>query len=174
MKPFAHWPEYFAAYGRREPAGQTHTPFSFGWGHAALPPWEVKALFPAYASAFARSMRSRQIVGGDTAVVGEGALYDFGWVGVKAGERGEEGDGAAAVVVVDVGGGLGQLVRDVLRDVEGVRPGQCVLQDRGEVIEEARAAGRGLEGVVLMEHDFHEEQPVKGEWYWFWRVWNGD
>jgi hypothetical protein len=94
-------------------------------------------------------------------------------VGVEAGERGGEGDGAVAVVV-DVGGGLGQLVRDVLRDVEGVRPGQCVLQDRGEVIEEARAAGRGLEGVVLMEHDFHEEQPVKGEWYWFWRVWNGD
>jgi hypothetical protein len=62
------------------------------------------------------------------------------------------------------------LVRDVLRDVEGVRPAQCVLQDRGEVIEEAKAAGRGLEGVVLMEHDFHEEQPVKGEWYWSWSL----
>jgi hypothetical protein len=30
-----------------------------------------------------------------------------------------------------------------------------------------------LEGVVLMEHDFHEEQPVKGEWYWSWKVWGG-
>lgn len=162
MKPFAHWPEYFAAYGRREPAGQTHTPFSFGWGRAELPPWEVKALFPAYASAFARSMRSREIVGGDTAVVGGRALYDFGWVGVEACGRRGEGEGDRPVVV-DVGGGLGQLVRDVLRDVEGLVPGQCVLQDRGEVIEGAREGGRGLEGVVLMEHDFHDEQPVKGE-----------
>jgi hypothetical protein len=30
-------------------------------------------------------------------------------------------------------------------------------------VEEARAAGAGLEGVVMMEHDFHTEQPVKGE-----------
>ncbi|KAK4038547.1 Demethylsterigmatocystin 6-O-methyltransferase [Parachaetomium inaequale] len=160
MKPFAHWPAFFAAHGRREPPGQTHTPFSFGWGHAELPPWEVKALYPEYASAFARSMRSRQIVGGNTPVTGEGALYDLSWVGEEA-EKMEEG----RAVVVDVGGGLGQLVREVVRDVEGVRGGQCVLQDRGEVIEEARGVARvegGLEGVVMMEHDFHEEQPVKG------------
>jgi hypothetical protein len=157
MKPYAHWPAYFRTYGRREPRGQTHTPFSFAWGHAELPPWEVKALYPEYASAFARSMRSRQIVGGDGVLVGEGALVDLSWVGVEARQM-EEGER----VVVDVGGGLGQLVKDVLRDVEGVRPGQCVLQDRREVIEEARR-GEVLEGVVMMEHDFHGEQLVKGE-----------
>jgi hypothetical protein len=54
------------------------------------------------------------------------------------------------------------LVREVVRDVEGLMAGQRVLQDRREVIEEARAE-EGLEGVVMMEHDFHEEQPVKGE-----------
>ncbi|KAK4153449.1 Demethylsterigmatocystin 6-O-methyltransferase [Chaetomidium leptoderma] len=169
MKPYAHWPEYFRAHGRREPAGQTDTPFGFGWGHPELPPWEVKALYPDYARCFARSMRSRQMVGGDTVVVGEGALYDLSWVGREAaaegGDEDEEGGGGGGggVVVVDVGGGLGQLLKDVLRDVEGVRPGQCVLQDRREVIEEARAVGGGeLDGVVMMEHDFHEEQPVKG------------
>lgn len=162
MKPFSHWPEYFRAYGRREPPGQTHTPFAFGWGHAELPPWEVKALHTEYATLFARSMRSREIVGGDTVVTGQGALYDFGWVGREA-----RGMGDGGVAVVDVGGGLGQLLRDVLKGVEGVRPGQCVLQDRREVICEARegsAAGE-LEGVVMMEHDFHEEQPVKGEFF---------
>lgn len=54
------------------------------------------------------------------------------------------------------------MVREVLRGVEGVKPGQCVLQDRREVVEEVRRAG-GLEGVRVMEHDFHEVQPVKGE-----------
>lgn len=151
MKPFAHWPEYFRLHGRREPAGQRDTPFSFGWGHAALPPWEVKALYPYYGGVFARSMRSRQIVGGDTVVKGQGALYDFGWVAEEEG-----------AVVVDVGGGLGQLVKDLLKGVDGLSAGQCVLQDREEVIQEARE-GEGLEGVVMMEHDFHEEQPVKGE-----------
>lgn len=169
MKPHAHWPEYFRTYGRREPAadpqsqesqGQGHTPFSFAWGHPELPPWEVKALYPSYASAFAKSMKSRQVVGGDTPVAGPGALCDLSWVGVEARKVGE-----GSAVVVDVGGGLGQLLKDVLRDVEGIRPGQCVLQDRKEVIEEARTGDPGaLEGVVMMEHDFHEEQPVKGKY----------
>ncbi|KAL2163833.1 hypothetical protein VTH06DRAFT_5892 [Thermothelomyces fergusii] len=160
MRPFAHWPAFFDSYGRREPVpGPTHTPFSFAWGRPELAPWEVKALHPGYARAFARGMRAREMVGGDTVLVGPGALYDFAWVGAEA-----RASGPADPVVVDVGGGLGQLLRDVLASVDGVRPGQCVLQDRKEVIEEARRLmmGDGLEGVVMMEHDFHTEQPVKG------------
>lgn len=161
MRPFAHWPSFFETYGRREPVpGPSHTPFSFAWGRPELAPWEIKALHPAYARAFARSMRAREMVGGDTVLVGPAALYDLGWVGVEACAR-----GPTDPVIVDVGGGLGQLVRDILADVEGIKPGQCVLQDRGEVIEEARRlmVGYGLEGVVMMEHDFHTEQPVKGK-----------
>ncbi|KAL2185816.1 S-adenosyl-L-methionine-dependent methyltransferase [Thermothelomyces heterothallicus CBS 203.75] len=159
MRPFAHWPSFFEAYGRREAPGPAHTPFSFAWGRPDLAPWEVKALHPSYARAFARSMRSREMVGGNTTVVGPDALYDLGWVGQEARARGH-----AEPLVVDVGGGLGQLVRDILADVKGIKPGQCVLQDRSEVIEESRRlmVGDGLEGVVMMEHDFHTEQPVKG------------
>ncbi|KAK3902860.1 hypothetical protein C8A05DRAFT_43809 [Staphylotrichum tortipilum] len=156
MKPFSHWPEYFRLHGRREPSGQHDTPFSFGWGEPTLPPWDVKARNKEYGAVFARSMRSREIVGGDTVVSGPGAVYDMAWVGREAKTRGD-----TEVVVVDVGGGLGQLLGEVLRGVEGIRPGQCVLQDRGEVVEEVRRMG-GLGGVVVMEHDFHEEQPVKG------------
>lgn len=159
MKPYAHWPEYFREHGRREPAGVTHTPFAFAWGHPELPPWEVKARYPEYATLFAASMKSRQIVGGEMPVAGPSALYDLGWVGEEARKRGE-----GEAVVVDVGGGLGQLLRDVLTSVPGLRPQQCVLQDRPDVIEEAKAAGdEVLRDVVMMEHDFHCEQPVKGE-----------
>ncbi|KAK4118670.1 S-adenosyl-L-methionine-dependent methyltransferase [Parathielavia appendiculata] len=159
MKPFSQWPEYFRAYGRREPVGPGFTPFSFGWGHAPLPPWEVKVLYPLYASAFMRTMRSKQIAGGDMVLTGEEALCDLEWVGIEALTMDEN-----AAVVVDVGGGLGQLIHLVLRDVVGLLPRQCVLQDRREVIEEARAElmRHGLDEVVVMEHDFHHEQPIKG------------
>ncbi|KAK0610667.1 O-methyltransferase-domain-containing protein, partial [Bombardia bombarda] len=172
LKPYAHWPAYFARFGRREPPGNTHTPFSVAWGHEELAPWEIKALYPEYAAAFTRSMRSREVVAGGVKIVGEGALYDFGWLGEEPARvraaldaAGREGEGVAVWVplVVDVGGGLGQLLRDMLSEVKGIRPERCVLQDRQEVIDEAITKGDPvLEGVVMMEHDFHEEQPVKG------------
>ncbi|KAK3994361.1 Demethylsterigmatocystin 6-O-methyltransferase [Cladorrhinum sp. PSN332] len=163
MKPYSHWPEYFSTYGRREPSrGQTHTPFSFSWGHPELPPWEVKALFPEYAGQFTRAMKAREIIGGDVKLVGEEALYDFSWVG-RVHAQGKE------VKVVDVGGGLGQLLKDLVNSVDGLHGGECVLQDRKEVIEgaererEEEGGGGGLlSGVRMMEHDFHRAQPVKG------------
>jgi hypothetical protein len=70
-------------------------------------------------------MKAREIVGGDVRLTGEGGGYDLGWVGEEARQRGQ-----GEAVVVDVGGGPGQLLRDVLRDVRGLGKGQCVLQDR--------------------------------------------
>lgn len=110
-------------------------------------------------------MKAREIIGGDVKLVGEEAVYDFSWVG-KWEE--ETGDGGKAKVV-DVGGGLGQLLRDLIRDVEGLKAEECVLQDRREVIEEAKREREKegeqgvLTGVRILEHDFHEEQPVKGK-----------
>ncbi|KAK3346374.1 O-methyltransferase-domain-containing protein [Lasiosphaeria hispida] len=156
LKPYARWPEYFAQYGRQEPEGQRHTPFSYGWGHPDLAPWEIKALYPSYASTFTKAMKSRQIVGGDMPVAGPAALYDLSWVGDEAARK--EGP-----LVVDVGGGLGQLLKDVVTAVPAVTPDRCVLQDREEVIDEARRVGdEVIREVVMMDHDFHTEQPVKG------------
>lgn len=152
IRSYALWPQYFATYGRIEPPRVTHTPFSFAWAHPELAPWEVKALYPEYAALFAQSMEAKAMVGGGMRWAGEAAFYDLGWL------AGEEG------VVVDVGGGLGQLLKDVLADVPGVGPGRCVLQDRREVIDQAvEKADPALAGAVMMEHDFHAEQPIKGE-----------
>ncbi|KAK0624292.1 O-methyltransferase-domain-containing protein [Immersiella caudata] len=165
FKSWLAWPEYFKKYGRREASDITHTPFSFAWGHPELPPWEVKALYPEYAAQFARTMKSRKIVGGDMKLVGPEALYDFSWLGEEAKTRLTE-----QPVAVDVGGGMGQLLKDVLTVILGVEASQCVLQDRKEVLEEAAAAGDpALKDIVMMEHDFHEEQPVKGASIYFLR-----
>ena len=166
VRSYALWPQYFAAYGRAEPPRVTHTPFSFAWGHPELAPWEVKALYPEYAALFAQAMETKVMVGGGMRWAGEDAFYDLGWLAAEEGEGG---------VVVDVGGGLGQLLKDVLADVPGVGPGRCVLQDRREVIDQAvEKADPALAGAVMMEHDFHVEQPVKGQSFFFFesfRVW---
>ncbi|KAK4140759.1 uncharacterized protein C8A04DRAFT_39668 [Dichotomopilus funicola] len=164
MRPFARWPDYFDIYGRCEPPEQRFTPFSFAWDCPDLEPWEVKAEYPDYASAFARSMQSKEMVGGDTVLVGEEAVYDMAWVGEEAkvfcNYKPWEN---WTPTLVDVGGGLGQLLQDVLRDVDGLRPEQCLLQDRREVIDKAKDNRDGvLAKVVMMEQDFHEEQPLKG------------
>ncbi|KAK4664672.1 uncharacterized protein QC763_507240 [Podospora pseudopauciseta] len=159
FKPFFQWPDYFSKYGRREPLGQTHTPFSFAWGHAELPPWEVKALYPEYSASFKRSMQAKNIFGGDIPITGGGALYDVSWVGSKTPTD------ENTVKIVDVGGGMGHLVKELLENVQGLKPQECVLQDRPDVIEGVEKMGDpGLKGVRFMSHDFHERQPVRGAW----------
>ncbi|KAK1752895.1 Demethylsterigmatocystin 6-O-methyltransferase [Echria macrotheca] len=165
FKSYARWPEYFEKYGRREPPDVRHTPFAFAWGHPELAPWEVKALYPEYATRFALSMKSRQIVGGDMSLVGPSALYDLGWIG-HAAKKWPQGE----PLVVDVGGGMGQLLKDVVTEIPSVQAEQCVLQDRKEVLEEAVASRDPvIERVSIMEHDFHTEQPVKGALVYFLR-----
>ncbi|KAK3302984.1 S-adenosyl-L-methionine-dependent methyltransferase [Chaetomium strumarium] len=160
MRPYSNWPWYFRQYGRREPLMQNPTPFSFAWGLPMHSPWEIMAMDPDYASTFGRGMKHKEKVWPRTPLCGRGALYDFSWVGVEA-EKLAQQMGHFVPVVVDVGGGQGQLVIDLIREIRGLNPGQCVLQDRREALEDAKCS-IGLEGAVLQEHDFHLEQPVKG------------
>jgi hypothetical protein len=190
-KPGCHWPEYFDVYGRHEPrarpiptppdpgTGSTPTPapgsggasaptkmavitpFSYAWGRPDLTPDEIKACYPKFTAAFAHSMSGNRVTGDyPRRMTGPGAVYDYSWIGEEARKMPAE-----TPVVVDVGGGLGHLLVDLLRDVDGLRPEQCVLQGRGEVIERAmKERGDGvLKGVWMMGCDFLEEQPVKGE-----------
>ncbi|KAM7202985.1 Demethylsterigmatocystin 6-O-methyltransferase [Naviculisporaceae sp. PSN 640] len=180
MRPYSQWPSYFNTYGRREPSQLSHTPFSYAWGHPELEPWAVKALYPDYARQFEKSMQSRDMVTGYLRLVGPDALYDFSWVGDHARrERVGRSEPKKTVkpVVVDVGGGLGQLLTDVLREIPAIQAPQCVLQDRKEVIEAATARIETdrdysiLKDVVKMEHDFHAPQPeaTKGAVVYFLR-----
>jgi hypothetical protein len=73
--------------------------------------------------------------------------------------RGVAGDD---VLLVDVGGGVGHDLAEFRRKWPGVK-GRLVLQDLGEVIEQAKAMNRETErGVEATVHDFFTEQPVKG------------
>ena len=61
-------------------------------------------------------------------------------------------------LIVDIGGGKGQALQLFKADCPELR-GQCVLQDRPEVINGLKDAE--LSGITMMAHDFFTEQPIK-------------
>lgn len=68
------------------------------------------------------------------------------------------GEDEKQVVMVDVGGGIGQVTEKTLEENPGLK-GRFVVQDLGAIIEEAQAKKPKYE---VMEYDFFTPQPVKG------------
>ena len=68
-------------------------------------------------------------------------------------------DEHANVVMVDVGGGVGQVTEKVMEENPQVK-GRFVLQDLGPIVEQARAKSPKYQ---VMEYDFFTPQPVHGE-----------
>ncbi|KAL2869497.1 S-adenosyl-L-methionine-dependent methyltransferase [Aspergillus lucknowensis] len=92
---------------------------------------------------------------------GRPSWMDVGFYPVPSLTEGLDLD-ADDVLLVDVGGGVGHDLSEFRRKWPSL-PGRLVLQDLGEVIEQAKAmnqaAGRDIEATV---HDFFTEQPIKG------------
>ncbi|KAJ4382530.1 hypothetical protein N0V85_008546 [Neurospora sp. IMI 360204] len=211
MKGFAKWPEYFSTYDRHEPhpTGKeilihdsgtgivvttkrsaqgsnkvyVPTPFSLGWGHPALAPWEVKARYPEYARHFETAMAAKDkgaqgALGGDLGVGGyrgvnsedPGRKFSLTWLAELSQKKlllqqhilGYTNP-SLKPLVVDVGGGLGHFLANLLANIPEVKPEQCILQDRAEVIAQVAKNIEGgderLKGVKTMAHDFFNRQP---------------
>lgn len=80
--------------------------------------------------------------------------YDFSKLATK-----DEG----RVVFVDVGGGHGYAIQNVLKAHSEIKPEQCVLQDSAPVVEYAEKENTDLpKGVKVQAHDFFQPNPVKG------------
>jgi hypothetical protein len=71
--------------------------------------------------------------------------------------------------LVDVGGGHGAVLKQILSAHPDLDPKQVILQDRPEVIELAKSSGLSVD-VQLQAHDFMTEQPVKGAKAYFMRM----
>ncbi|TQN63880.1 Methyltransferase fsa4, partial [Colletotrichum shisoi] len=145
-------PEYFAKYGRREPATRAHTPYSFARGQPEKEIWELHRENPEQVKRFMKGMEMAQ------QFVPLGGIYDFGWVESRLSE------GNNNPIFVDVGGGKGHATKAILEENPFLPAERVILQDRDEVIEQVAALkDPGLEHVKLQVHDFHAEQPVKSE-----------
>jgi hypothetical protein len=67
--------------------------------------------------------------------------------------------GPKAVLLVDVGGGLGHDMQE-FHCKHPSAPGRLIVQDKADVIEQVSG---DLGKIELMAHDFFSEQPIKGE-----------
>lgn len=66
------------------------------------------------------------------------------------------------IELIDVGGGHGECLRQIFEKHPDLDPRKCVLQERPDVIEMAKASGKLPEGLIYSEHDFGTEQPIQG------------
>ncbi|KAK3953831.1 O-methyltransferase-domain-containing protein [Pseudoneurospora amorphoporcata] len=172
--------------GRRVQDGNrpfVQTPFSLGWGHPDLAPWEVKALYPEYARMFEMAMAAKDkgaqgALGGDLGVgvyrgvnsEDPGSKFSLAWLASEAAARlgaAINNKNAKPSLVVDVGGGLGHFLANLLTEIPEIKPEQCILQDRPEVIAQVAKNMEGgderLKGVKTMAHDFFNCQPEEAK-----------
>ncbi|KAL0932647.1 o-methyltransferase [Colletotrichum truncatum] len=151
MLPALKLPEYFLQYGRHEPVSRTHTPHSFALGQPDKEIWEIQKGSPHRVK---RMMKAMELTESFIPMVG---IYDFSWVKTKLSENQDR------IILVDVGGGKGHVVKAILNENSFIPPERIILEDRDEVIDEVmRLKEPELSKVQLRVHDFHQPQPVKG------------
>ncbi|KAL3458363.1 S-adenosyl-L-methionine-dependent methyltransferase [Aspergillus heterothallicus] len=152
-------PAHLRRTGYANPSDGRHAAFQDGYSTTSHF-FEYLQSHPAHAEQFNNHMTAYH--------QGRPSWMDKGFYPVESLTRGEGGVEVREedVLLVDVGGGVGHDLAEFRRKWPGVK-GRLVLQDLGEVIEQARAMNRatttaadgGIEAVV---HDFFTEQTVKG------------
>jgi O-methyltransferase domain len=130
-----------------EPDDVTKNPYTWRHGQDGKSVWEIMAQYPERIQTFQEGLAEQET---DLPTVG---YYDFSKL--KTDEEGR-------MELVDVGGGQGQCLKQILQAHPDLSPSKVVLQDTPDVINIAKASGTLPDAVVKMEHDFYAEQPVKG------------
>lgn len=144
------FPQYLAARNQLahavEPDDPLHNPYTWGSGQDGTPVWAIMAQDPERLQTFQTGLSGLDLA---IPVVGH---FDFSQLATT-----EEG----RVELVDVGGGHGACLKQILDKYPQLEAKKCILQDLPDVIKIAKSSGTLPPDLVLMEHDFRSEQPVK-------------
>jgi hypothetical protein len=130
-----------------EPDDVTKNPYTWRHNQDGKSVWEIMAQYPERIETFQVGLAGQEAA---VPIVG---YYDFSKL--KTDEEGR-------VELVDVGGGQGQSLLQILEAHPDLSPSKMVLQDTPDVIKLAKASNILPDSVVKMEHDFYTEQPLKG------------
>lgn len=156
MGPTTRWTDYFAANGLAEPASSSRSPGGFALGMPDKTAYEIMAAIPGLAT----RMNGAMAIDGDIPVTG---VYDFGWIAAyAAGDTGAE----PRKLIVDVAGGKGQALKDILLETPAIPAARCVLQDQPHVIAEAVKEHTNsplLGPVKKVGQSIFKEQATKGK-----------
>jgi hypothetical protein len=141
--------DYIEATGKAtEPDDVTKNPYTWRHKQDGKSVWEIMAQYPERIQTFQVGLAGQEA---DLPTVG---YYDFSKLKTEDEDR---------VELVDVGGGQGQSLLQILHAHPDLLPNKMVLQDNPDVIKLVKASHVLPDAVVKMEHDFYTEQPVKGQ-----------
>ena len=131
-----------------EPSSNFDNPFVSYYGTDGQSAWDVMAGIPDIMKTFQLSLLAV-----DSIVPPAGPFYDFDQF--KATDDEQE-----RIQIVDVGGGYGKVLTEIVQASPALDPRYCVLQDVEHVIAIAHPAREA--GLQTMTIDFHVAQPVRG------------
>jgi hypothetical protein len=157
LPPILASPAYFDKYGPKVPTCRKNSLFAFGHGKPGVSVPQVINSSPERMMNYVEAMKMME---GTFPFL---APYDLSWaVGVA---RGTE-----RAVVVDVGGGSGHSLKEIVRVTRGLGMERCVLQDLPRIVEAAkRARDPQLDGVRFVGVDFMTDRPVEGALVYYMR-----
>lgn len=150
----AQWPEYFNTHGLTEPKYANRAPYGFAAGFPDKTLYEILDTMPKKAEAFNTAMALA------VAEMPATGTYDFNWIASHVGKADNQA-GEQRTILVDVGGGKGQILKAILEQNAHVPPSRCVLQDQSEEAVNGDITGV-MSTVGRQVANFFEEQPVKG------------
>ncbi|KAK7961069.1 hypothetical protein PG996_011709 [Apiospora saccharicola] len=151
IRALVRLPEYLSMRPKEEAQNAKYSPFTWNEGQEGKATFEILSDMPARTQGIHTLASNVQHLRPYT------GFYDFAKLASSKEE--EEHD---RPVFVDIGGGNGHVIKEVLQAVPQIRPGQCVLEDRAETLTLARTTGLLPDGVRLLEHDYLTRQPVAG------------
>lgn len=151
LAPMTEFPKYAKVHGAKEPTSLFENPYSdyFNASNTGQTTWDIMAKDPDRWHTFQVGL------GLADSLVPTTGYFDFEQFAVPEGEE--------RVAWVDVGGGIGNKLNEVLKASPKLRPESTVLQDQPSTIAIAKKESPAPKGVVMMEHDFWKEQTLKGE-----------
>lgn len=156
LQPMTDLPKYLAKHGAVEPTSFYINPYSnyHNASDSGLTTWEIMSKDPEKLKTFQIGLTT-----GDAMVPVTG-YYDFNQLALRDEELEKHPD---RVSLVDIGGGVGNVVKRILDQYQKLRAENIVLEDLDSIIDMAEKEGTVPKGVRVLKHDFWTEQPVKGE-----------
>ncbi|KAK8108548.1 hypothetical protein PG984_014349 [Apiospora sp. TS-2023a] len=149
IRALVRLPEYLSVRPKEEAQNAKYSPFTWNEGQEGKATFEILSNMPARTEGIHTLASNVQHLRPYT------GFFDFAKLASKEEDRDRP-------VFVDVGGGNGHVIKEVLGAVPQIRPEQCILEDRAETLELARTTGLLPAGVRLLEHDYLTPQPVAG------------
>nr|D7PI17.1 RecName: Full=O-methyltransferase gsfC; AltName: Full=Griseofulvin synthesis protein C [Penicillium aethiopicum]ADI24955.1 GsfC [Penicillium aethiopicum] len=145
IRALVRLPEYLSVKDKEEAKNARYSLFTWNEGQEGKATFEILSTMPARTEGIHTLAMNVQHLRPYT------GFFDYSKLVSEDRER---------PVFVDVGGGNGHVIKEILQAFPQIRPEQCVLEDRAETLELARTTGLLPAGVQLLEHDYLTRQPV--------------